>query len=71
MFNCTLAPWECFQEFRLRVQLNQDGEKRKVVKEKQILKWLLLAMYFHTQANEYICTENNLVLNICLCILNK
>lgn len=71
MFKCTLAPWECFKEFRPRVQLNQDGEGRKVVKEKQILEWLLFEMYFHTQANEYIRTENNFVLNICRCISNK
>lgn len=45
--------------------------EKKVLKEKQILKWLLFEMYFHTRANEYICTENNFVLNICLCILNK
>lgn len=71
LFHCSLAPWECFKALRPRAQLNQDGERRKVVNRKQILKWLLLEMYFHTQANEYICTENNFALNICLCILNK
>lgn len=32
-FKCTLAPWECFKEFGPRVQLNQDGEKRKFWKK--------------------------------------
>lgn len=33
MFKCTLAPWECFKGFRTRVQVNQDGEKRKFGKK--------------------------------------